>query len=128
MRLLLDTHVLLWFLREPERLPPSVLREIESPDNEPLVSVCSLWEIVIKISLNKLTLPGSYEELFPKSIEDCGLTSLAIESQHLSQLRQLPWHHRDPFDRMLVAQASADKVPLVSSDLRLRRYDVSILW
>jgi PIN domain nuclease of toxin-antitoxin system len=103
MRLLLDA--LLWFLHEPEKLPSKALPEIESAGPQASVSVGSLWEIAIMASLNKRDLPKDYDELFPQSAFDSGLTLLAIAPAHLDALYRLPWHHRDPFDRLLIGQA-----------------------
>ena len=128
MRLLLDTHALLWFLREPDKFPPNVLEEIESAGTEALVSVASLWEIAIKASLKKLYLPKEYDELFPKSVLDSGLSLLPIDPQHISVLSRLPWHHRDPFDRMLIAQAQVENLRVVSRDPQFPPYGVHVLW
>jgi PIN domain nuclease of toxin-antitoxin system len=127
MRLLLDTHVLLWFLREPHKLSPPALAAIASA-SQVGVSIVSLWEIAIKVSLNKLQLPKSYDELFPQSIIDSGLDLLPVDPTHLSHVVGLPWHHRDPFDRLLVAQAKAEGVTLISADASLGQYSVPVLW
>jgi PIN domain nuclease of toxin-antitoxin system len=128
MRLLLDTHAVLWFLREPEKLPPKVLEEIESAGADARVSLATLWEIAIKASLKKLYLPKEYDELFPQSVTDSGLSLLGIEPQHVGWLSRLPWHHRDPFDRLLIAQAHVEQLTLVSCDPNFPAYAVPILW
>lgn len=128
MRLLLDTHTLLWFLREPDKLPQNTLQQIESSGCDALVSIVSLWEIAIKVSLNKLYLPGEYDELFPDSVTQSGLTLLAIEPSHLAEVRRLPWHHRDPFDRLLIAQGQVEELTMVSSDAIFSSYGIPILW
>lgn len=128
MRLLLDTHTLLWFLREPEKLPIRVLSEIEAAGPESMVSVASLWEIAIKASLNKLCLPKPFDELFPQSVPESGLSLLGIEPRHINGVSRLPWHHRDPFDRLLIAQAKSDGLTLVSCDPKLAGYGVPVLW
>jgi PIN domain nuclease of toxin-antitoxin system len=128
MRLLLDTHSLLWFLREPEKLAPHVLEEIESAGTDAQVSLATLWEIAIKASLKKLYLPKEYDELFPRSVPDSGLSLLGIESQHISALSRLPWNHRDPFDRLLIAQAQVEGLTLVSGDAHFPKYGISLLW
>src|SRR5438874_6933671 len=116
MRLLLDTHALLWFLREPEKLPPKVLEEIESAGADARVSVATLWEIAIKASLKKLYLPKEYDELFPQSVMDSGLSLLSIEPRHINAVSRLAWHHRDPFDRLLIAQAQIEQLTVASGD------------
>ncbi|HLF95656.1 MAG TPA: type II toxin-antitoxin system VapC family toxin [Methylococcaceae bacterium] len=128
MRLLLDTHTLLWFLREPERLPPRVTEVVESAGQQAFVSMASLWEIAIKVSLDKLSLPGEFEELFPSSIEASGLSLLSIEAHHLAVVRRLAFHHRDPFDRLLIAQAHSENLALVSLDSHFAAYGVTVIW
>ena len=128
MRLLLDTHALLWFLREPEKLPSPVKEGIAAAGHEAFVSVGSLWEIAIKSSLGKLNLPKPYDQLFPGSVTDSGLTLLSIEPPHLSALSRLPWHHRDPFDRLLIAQGQVEGLTLVSGDQHFPAYGIPLLW
>lgn len=128
MRLLLDTHTLLWFLREPELLPPQVIEAIEMAGREAAVSMASLWEIAIKVSINKLSLPGEFEDLFPSSVEKSGLSLLSIEPRHIAAVRRLEFHHRDPFDRLLIAQAQVENLILVSRDIHFAAYHVPILW
>jgi PIN domain nuclease of toxin-antitoxin system len=88
----------------------------------------SLWEIAIKVSLGKLALPGEYEDLLPSSVLDSGMSLLPIETHHLAVVRQLPFHHRDPFDRLLLAQAIAENLVLVSKDGQFLNYPVEIVW
>lgn len=128
MRLLLDTHTLLWFLRQPHVLPPKVLEVITDPGTDAVVSLLSLWEIAIKSGLNKLYLPKPYDELFPQSVTDSGLSLLPIEPTHLAVLSRLPQHHRDPFDRLLIAQAMAEGMTLASCDKHFPAYGVPLLW
>lgn len=127
MTLLLDTHVLLWALREPEKLSKVASQELMAAD-QVAVSIVSLWEIAIKVSLQKLHLPKPYHEIFPQFILDSGLDVIAIEASHLAQLVALPWHHRDPFDRLLLAQAQAEGLTFVSADSALAAYGVPVLW
>ncbi len=128
MKFLLDTHVFLWFLREPEKLPSHVVQEIIAAGHFAAVSTASLWEIAIKVSLNKLQLPKDYGELFPHAIPDSGLRLLPIEPTHLAGIVHLPWHHRDPFDRLLVAQAKTEGLTIISGDAKFSEYGVSVLW
>ena len=128
MKLLLDTHTMLWFMREPERLPPEVMRVIKTAGKQAFVSTATLWEIAIKVSINKLSLPGEYEDLFPSSAVDSGLSLLPIEPQHLATVRRLEFHHRDPFDRLIIAQAKVENMILVSKDPHFSSYNVKILW
>ncbi len=128
MKYLLDTHTLLWFVREPEKLPPRVLETIEDAGIEAAASMASLWEIAIKVSLDKLNLPKPFDELFPHSVPDSGLSLLSIEPRHLNMVSRLPLYHRDPFDRLLIAQAQADDLILVTLDPKFPAYGVSLLW
>jgi PIN domain nuclease of toxin-antitoxin system len=128
MSLLLDTHTLLWFLREPELLPGKVTEAIESAGKQAFVSMATLWEIAIKVSINKLSLPGEFEDLFPYSVEASGLSLLPIEPRHLAAVRRLVFHHRDPFDRLLIAQAQVEHLTLVALDPHFAAYGVALLW
>lgn len=128
MRLLLDTHTLLWFLTDDRKLSQNARTLIIRPNTDVLVRVVSLWEIVIKASLGKLPLPAPFEELLPAQLEIERISVLQIELQHLTRLRQLPFHHRDPFDRLILAQAIVEKIPLISRDAVFSNYDVPILW
>lgn len=128
MRLLLDTHAPLWFLREPEKVPPATLEAIETTGPDSFVSVASLWEIAIKASLQMLYLPKAYDELFPQSVFDSGLSMLPIEPPHLGALSRLASHHRDPFDRLLIAQAQVEGLTIVSCDPHFAAYGAALLW
>jgi PIN domain nuclease of toxin-antitoxin system len=128
MKLLLDTHTLLWFLGEPDYLPPRVLAAIVAAGSDAAVSIGSLWEIAIKASLNKVYLPKNYDELFPQAVPDSGLSLLPIQPAHLVVVSRLPLHHRDPFDRLLIAQAMVEGLTLVSVDNRFAAYGTPLLW
>lgn len=123
MRLLLDTHALLWWLSDDPRLGPRARGSIALPDVEVLVSVVSLWEARIKQALGKLDIPDS----FRASIAEQGFRELPILGEHTDELLRLPSHHRDPFDRLLIAQARYAGLTLVSADDNVARYDVSLL-
>ena len=127
MRLLLDTHVLLWALSEPKRLGRKAAAAIRNPRNEVLASAATAWEIAIKQSLGKLWLPGPAPEWLPPALEKTGIATLPITVEDALRTWALPWHHRDPFDRLLLAQAGAG-LTLVTKDERMRPYDVPILW
>lgn len=124
MRLLLDTNALLWWRDASPRLPPSVAEMIADPDNEIAVSAASLWEIAVKRALGKLRFPESFEDV----IAEEGFRLLSVEYRHLSALDALPLHHRDPFDRMLVAQSIAENIPIATNDRAFSRYSVTIFW
>ena len=128
MKILLDTHCWLWYLLSPERLNSSVQDILRDPDNEVFLSVGSAWEIVIKAGLGKLSLPLPATEYIPDRLKVLGHQSLPVLQHHVLQVVQLPAHHRDPFDRLLVAQARVEELQLMTADPAIRAYDVPILW
>lgn len=128
MRVLLDTHALLWSFTDDDRLPPYARNAIANPDNDVFVSVVALWEIVIKTSVGKLTLDEPFEELFPSRLTDERIQVLSIEIPHLATLRRLPLHHRDPFDRLMIAQALNEGIPIATRDSAFEDYGVDIVW
>ncbi len=119
--------MLLWALGGDDRLGPAVRAAIVDPSHEVAVSAAALWEIAIKQSLGKLRLPSSARDWLPGEIERSGFTILSITGRHALAAGALPPHHRDPFDRMLVAQAIEESLTLVTSDARLALYGVSLL-
>ena len=123
MKLLLDTHALLWALADQERLSPNAKRAIISDENLVFVSMVSLWELTIKQGLKKINLPAN---LFDK-LEKEGFETLPLTFGHLNRLQDLPLLHRDPFDRMLVAQAQHEQLTLVTRDEKILEYNVSSL-
>ena len=127
MRLLLDTQALLWFLNGSERLQEAARNLILEEDNEVLVSAASLWEIAIKASVGKLELRRPFRELFPDQLSSNGIDVLPIMPEHLSGLVNLPFHHRDPFDRLIIAQAISEHLPIVTSDPTFQQYPVEVI-
>ena len=121
--LLLDTHIFLWWRGEPSRLTSTVRSRIATADLV-FVSVASAWEAAIKRSLGRLELPDTMEA----GVLASGFEKLLITFSHAERAAALPSHHRDPFDRMLVAQAQAEGLTLVTGDRLLEAYDVEILW
>lgn len=128
MRLLLDTHVWLWAVLTPERLAPAARNAIEDVNNALLVSAASAWEIATKHAIGKLPLPERPEILVPRALIALGATELPISVRHAVSSADLPLHHRDPFDRILVAQAICEGVTLVTADHVLTRYSAPVLW
>ena len=128
MKLLLDTHSFLWFIGGHSNLSPTARTLIEGTDNQPLLSKASLWEMAIKVSLGKLTFAQSFERLIPQQIELNGIELLTIEMEHLAVVAQLPFHHRDPFDRLLIAQAKVEQIPIVGADSQFDAYAIERLW
>lgn len=127
MNLLLDTHALIWFITLDKNLPAKTKAIIENADNRCWVSIASLWEIGIKHSLGKLNIEIGLNELF-KIIEQSGFEILTINPQHTLVVASLAFHHRDPFDRMLVSQAVSDKLIIVTKDSVIKQYAVKTLW
>jgi PIN domain nuclease of toxin-antitoxin system len=123
MKLLLDTHVLIWALSTPERIKPKVQDLLTNVDNIVLVSVASLWELQIKKSLNKISLPND----FIPQLQENGFDLLDINYKHILTLFELPLIHRDPFDRMLIAQTIYEDLSLITSDSEIIKYDVQII-
>ena len=128
MRLLLDTHACLWFVGGDERLSTRARQLIEDTGNQPLLSVASLWEMAIKISLGKLTLDPPFATFIPQHLRLNGIQLLNIEFRHTVRVAELPFHHRDPFDRLLVAQALTEDLPLLSGDPNFDAYGVARWW
>ena len=128
MRLLLDTHTFLWFLLDDPQLSAAALTIIEDPLNHIDVSPASYWEIAIKIRLGKYALPEPYQTFMEREIADNGFRILPIEPKHTAILTTMPLYHRDPFDRLLVAQASVEGIPPISADTRLDAYGVNRIW
>jgi PIN domain nuclease of toxin-antitoxin system len=127
VRLLLDTHVWLWLQLEPERLTPSTLNTLEDEGNDLLLSAASSWEIAIKHALGKIDLPESPTTYVPSRMQRHGVVGLPVEHAHALAVGQLPQHHRDPFDRLLIAQASAEQLTIVTLDSSFAAYDVALL-
>jgi PIN domain nuclease of toxin-antitoxin system len=124
MRLLLDTHVLLWWRDASPSLSSRVRAALSDAGNDILVSAATLWEIVVKRAVGKLRFPDDLEEV----LEEEGFELLPIGFSHLHVLGQLPFLHRDPFDRMLIAQAIAEGIPLLTRDRAMRPYPVPVFW
>ncbi|HEV8676776.1 MAG TPA: type II toxin-antitoxin system VapC family toxin [Methylomirabilota bacterium] len=127
MRILLDTHCWLWMLIAPERLSPDGRAHVTTAENELLLSAGSVWEIAIKHALGRLRLPMEPAEYIPNRLAATGSVPLAIDYRHALRVGQLPRHHRDPFDRILIAQAQVEGIPILTSDPHFARYDVELL-
>lgn len=128
MRLLLDSHAFLWFVLDDPRLGASALGLIGDVRNEILISPATFWEIAIKISLGKYTLRGPFGAFMQDQIAQNGFAILPIGVAHAARVASLPSHHRDPFDRLLIAQAMAEEIPILSADPALDAYAVTRIW
>lgn len=127
MRVLLDTHCFLWMQAAPSKLSAAALAIVENADNELLLSAASSWEIAVKYALGKLPLPLPPLEYVPSRMAMTGVVGLPVEHAHALQVSVLPAHHRDPFDRLLVAQSIVERIPILTADPQLAAYEVELL-
>lgn len=121
VRLLIDTHVLLWAVAQPDRLPTAQRERLESPDNDVLFSAASIWELTIKLQIGRLALFVAPEAI-AEAAARIGFEELPVTAAHAASIRHLPLHHRDPFDRLLVAQAIHEPARFLTAHAMLRRY------
>ena len=128
MRLLLDAHTLLWFQADDPRLSPTAKAALEDPANERWLSPASLWEIALKNRLGRLPLPAPFGTLYPSTLIADDIHLLPIEPQHIEPLTTLPFHHKDPFDRLIAATVLVEPMHVVSIDAVLDLYGVSRIW
>jgi len=128
MRLLLDTHAFLWWVDGGERLSKRARAAIANPKHECLVSLVSCWEIAVKLSLGKLRLATPFQRFLPEQLAANGFAPLPIDLRHVARVADLPFHHRDPFDRLLIAQALEEDLAIVSADAVFRKYGVKRVW
>jgi PIN domain nuclease of toxin-antitoxin system len=128
MRLLLDTHAFIWFVLNDAKLGATAKILIEDPASEVFVSPATYWEIAIKVGTSKLNLFAQYDDFMRRGIFGNDFEILHVEIGHTSLLTTLPFHHKDPFDRLLVAQALVEALPIVSADAALDPYGVNRLW
>ena len=128
MNYLLDTHTFLWFIAGDNQLSPTARKLIENPTNLSFLSIGSFWEIAIKVSLGKLTLHQPFDELFSAQLVINGIDLLGLDFRHTVAVAKLPFHHKDPFDRMLIAQAQLEKLRIVSKDSVFDEYAITRVW
>ena len=128
MNILLDTHAFLWFVADNPRLSKSARVLIEAEDSQPFMSMASLWEIAIQISLGKLQLEQPYETFIPQQLALNGIGILNLSLDHTAAIATLPFHHRDPFDRLIAVQSRIEKMPLVSADPSFDSYEIERVW
>ena len=127
MKLLLDTHIFIWWADQPERLSPDALSALEDEANELLLSVASVWEMQIKIQLGKLKLSLPLKELVKNQQDTNDLRVSPVALTHVLALDSLPFHHKDPFDRLLIAQCMAEGLTIVTADSQFSAYSVKLL-
>ncbi len=128
MKLLLDTHTFMWWDSQFDRIPSKTQAILQNPKHEIWISVVSLWEIQIKVQLGKLTLRVPLQDLVIYQQQINKIQLLPITLTHIIELEKLPFYHRDPFDRLLIAQSRVESAHLVSRDAKIRVYDCQILW
>lgn len=128
MNLLLDTHTFIWWVDEPEKLSSNALQALEDENNHLFLSLVSIWEMQIKIQLGKMKVNLPLKDLVESQEQANGLEILAITREHIFALDSLPFHHKDPFDRLLLAQAIIENISIVTEDQKVSAYSVSVLW
>jgi PIN domain nuclease of toxin-antitoxin system len=128
VKLLLDTHAFLWWVAASGEVSRKAKSAIGSARNDCFVSVASGWEIAIKVSLGKLRIDGALDRFLPEQLAANGFQALAIDFRHAARVATLPFHHRDPFDRLLVAQALEEDLAMVTADPVIARYGVRRIW
>jgi PIN domain nuclease of toxin-antitoxin system len=127
MNYLVDTHVVLWFFNGDQIIPPKIRKLMTEDPGHVYISVASLWEIAIKFSLGKLEIDSGLP-LFLNSLEESGFRILPIQTEHILTVAGLPFFHRDPFDRIILAQAKTERFTIITKDDRFSLYDAKILW
>ena len=128
MKCLIDTHTLLWYTLNESQLSSTAHQLIINQNNQILISPASYWEIAIKISIGKLILHQPYKDFIAVCLNQYQFNILAITPEHTDSVITLPFYHKDPFDRLLVAQAIAEKIPIISVDTALDQYEIQRLW
>ncbi|ARV61282.1 twitching motility protein PilT [Nostocales cyanobacterium HT-58-2] len=128
MRALLDTHAFLWWVTDDSRLSPTAKSIITDSSNLLFLSAASVWEIVIKVRLGKLTLPEPLETYIPSRLTMNRIESLPITFIHTLQVSHLPDLHQDPFDRIIIAQSQVEKMPIVTVDSKMAQYPIAVIW
>jgi len=128
VKLLLDTHAFLWWVEGAPAIGRRARAAISNPDNEVLFSIASFWELAIKLSLGKLRLTQKLDRFVPEQLRVNGFSLLDLRLPHVVRVAKLPFRHRDPFDRLLVAQALEDDLTIVSADRVFRKYGVAVIW
>ncbi|MDQ3635510.1 MAG: type II toxin-antitoxin system VapC family toxin [Acidobacteriota bacterium] len=128
MKLLLDSHTFIWWRDETHKLSSTALTEISNPQNDVFLSVVTAWELQIKISLNKFSIKGGLGNAIKDEQQSNGFQILPVELSHALYLENLPPHHKDPFDRLLISQAIVENMSLISTDSSFGKYKVKLLW
>jgi PIN domain nuclease of toxin-antitoxin system len=128
VRILIDTHIFIWYIQNSERLPRSIVKLINDGKNDILLSVASIWEMAIKQSTGKLNLGVPYTSFIEEQMRLNNIELLPIKLAHIEVITTLPFHHRDPFDRLLIAQALVEDIVIMSADTMFSLYPVQRMW
>lgn len=128
MKYLLDAHTFIWWNINSARLSTTAFNLLQDQTNILLLSLATVWEMQIKVQLGKLTLPAPLTDVIAKQRQANQIELLSITLAHIYELQNLPDHHRDPFDRLLVAQATIEKIPVISTDAQIAKYPVKVIW
>ena len=126
MKILIDTHVMLWGIQDPDKVSSRVRTLL--PKADVWISVVSLWEIIMKVQIGKLVLPTPVGDYLAAKLKMNGVSVLPLSFAHVRRLEGIPMHHRDPFDRILIAQSLEEKLPLVTADAAFKNYPVQTIW
>ena len=127
MRYLIDTQILIWMIIDTEKIPKNIHNILNNTKNEIFISSVSIWEIAIKTSVKKLLLPFELRKL-TEEIKNMNIAILDISSEHLIKVADLPFHHKDPFDRLIISQAIIENLPIISSDKNFDYYEIKNIW
>jgi PIN domain nuclease of toxin-antitoxin system len=128
MKILLDTHAFLWIITDLPNLSKKAKKTFLDEDNEIMLSMASIWEMGIKVSLKKLTLSQSFNKFIPLQLQQNSIETLDINFRHINEIIKLPFHHRDPFDRLIIAQALVEDIPVISNDKHFDSYNIERIW
>jgi len=128
MRYLLDTHVMIWMMTDPSKIGRKALNIIEDGSNILLWSAVSFWELTVKISLGKLSLSSDWVQQLEAEKKGNRILDFSLEWRHCCKYESLPWHHRDPFDRLLVCQALCEGLSMITKDRHIEKYEAPIIW
>lgn len=128
MKILLDTHIFLWLITDNDRLSDKSKHAFTNPDNELFFSMASYWEICIKVSIGKLKLSKNWDKIIKDELMVNSVKLLPISTEHCFQVTQLPFHHRDPFDRIIISQAIIEQMHIMTIDSYFSLYEVNIVW
>ncbi|MCU0482026.1 MAG: type II toxin-antitoxin system VapC family toxin [Anaerolineae bacterium] len=128
MNYLLDTHTFLWFINDDEALSSKAKATIEDVESEIYLSIASIWKMAIKVSLGKLAMPLSFIDFLMQEIHENEIVLLGIKTEHIKGILNMPFHHRDPFDRLIIAQAMYENLTIIGNDVAFNHYGVKMWW